>query len=124
MSLRVGCALLCLSVVAGCERQTDAMVQPAMAVAPGYMRFDSGKLVQVIGFEACPDTGYALIGRIESRSMEKHCTIVSKEATSFVISIGTTVGLRKERWSVSADSRSIKLVRPDGDGATVFRKAQ
>ena len=95
-----------------------------MAVAPGYLRFDSGKLVQVIGFEGCPDTGYTLIGKIESRSMEKHCTIVGKEATSFVISIGTTVGLRKERWSVLSDSRSVKLVRPNGDSATVFRKAQ
>ncbi|MCF5371916.1 hypothetical protein [Pseudomonas syringae] len=112
-----------LGLLSGCDKKVDVMAQPDMAVAAGYIRFDSGKLVQVIGYDRCPAQGYAFIGRVESRAMEKHCTIVSRNSDSFDISIGTTKGMIVERWSVLADARSIKLVRPDGDGATVFKLA-
>lgn len=112
-----------LGLLSGCNEKVEVMAQPDMAVAAGYIRFDSGKLVQVIGYDRCPSQGYTLIGRVESRAMEKHCTIVSKDSGSFDISIGTTKGMIVERWSVLADARSIKLVRPDGDGATVFKLA-
>lgn len=122
MSAGIPVAILCVAILAGCNRQDDVMIPPDMAVAPGTIRFDSGKLVQVIGYERCPTSGYTLIGRVASRNMEKHCTIVRRESSSFDIHIGTTVGVLKERWTVQADAASIKLVRPDGDGATIFKR--
>lgn len=92
-----------------------------MAVAPGYIRLDSGKMIQVFGYDTCPGAGYALVGRIESRNMEKHCTIVSKTAQSFDLSVGTAVGMVVERWRVISDPQTIKLARPDGDVVTIFR---
>ncbi|MPQ71501.1 hypothetical protein [Pseudomonas sp. MWU12-2323] len=116
--IALGAALL-----TGCNRKSDIMVQPPMAIAPGYVRLDSGRQIQVIGYEHCPGEGYALIGRVESSAMEKHCTIVNRDTNTFDISVGTVLGMVVERWTVLADDRSIKLVRPDGDGATVFKLA-
>lgn len=124
MMIRSIAIALAMVSLAGCFGEPKAMSQPAMAIAPGFIRLDSGKLVQVIGYERCPGSGYSLIGRIETRSMQKHCTIVNKDDSAFEISVGTAVGMVVERWTVLADSRSIKLVRPDGDGATVFRLAK
>ncbi|PWC98755.1 MULTISPECIES: hypothetical protein [Pseudomonas] len=106
--------------VAGCNSESKALPQPAMAIAPGYIKLDSGKLIQVIGYEHCPSEGYILIGRNGTGSREKHCTLVGKGSAEFDISVGTTIGMVVERWRVIADSRSIRLTRPDGDGATVF----
>jgi len=121
MRLRiVGIALFAL-LFSGCGVDSKALPQPAMAIAPGYIKLDSGKLIQVIGYERCPGAGYALIGRADASNRDRNCTVVAKDAPSFEISVGTTGGMMVERWSVVADSRSIRLVRPDGDGATVFK---
>lgn len=120
MNLRyvlLACAAL---AVGGCNSESKALPQPAMVIAPGYIKLDSGKLIQVIGYEHCPSEGYTLIGRNAEGSREKHCTVVGKDSAEFDISVGTTIGMVVERWRVIADSQSIKLVRPDGDGATVF----
>lgn len=113
-----------LSVLTGCNSEPSLMAQPPMALAPGYIKMESGKIIQVFGYDLCPDSGYALIGRIESNSEAKHCTLVGKDAQAFEISVGTPVGMVVERWTVVADERSIRLVRPNGDGATVFRNAE
>lgn len=92
-----------------------------MAVAPGYIRLDSGRQIQVFGYDVCPGGDFALIGRIESSNMEKHCTVVAKGAPDFEISVGTSDGMVLERWRVVADTRTIKLARPNGEVVTVFR---
>nr|WP_192963514.1 hypothetical protein [Pseudomonas fluorescens] len=111
---------LAASALSGCDKE-KLLEQPAMAVAPGYIRLDSGKQLQVFGYDHCPGADYALVGRIESRNMEKHCTIVGKGDQSFNISVGTAVGMVVERWRVISDTRTIKLARPNGDVVTVFR---
>lgn len=110
---------LALLALSGCHSEKRPLDQPAMAIVPGYIRLDSGKLIQVIGFEKCPSTGYAWIGGAVG-SKDKNCTVVGRDRTEFEISVGTTVGLVVERWRVMADDRAIRLVRPDGDTATVF----
>lgn len=110
---------LALLALTGCHSEKRPLDQPAMAIVPGYIRLDSGKLIQVIGFEKCPSSGYAWIGG-SAGSKEKNCTVVGRDRTEFEISVGTNVGLVVERWRVTADERAIKLVRPDGDTATVF----
>jgi hypothetical protein len=120
MNIRVAALAVVLTLVSGCNFETKTLQQPAMAIAPGYIRLDSGNLVQVIGYEKCPTEGYVLIGRKGTGSMEKHCTVVGQNSTDFEISVGTTKGLIVERWRVIADSSSIKLVRPNGERATVF----
>lgn len=97
------------------------LVPPPMAVAPGYIQLDSGKQIQVFGYELCPGGNFALIGRIESSNMEKHCTLVAKGTSAFEISVGTAAGMIVERWSVLADSQTIKLARPNGEVVTIFR---
>ncbi|MFL1449273.1 hypothetical protein ACI77O_12830 [Pseudomonas tritici] len=124
MTVEAAVAVICLALLVGCNRKAEPMIPPDMAVAPGAMRFDSGQRIHVIGYDHCPDTGYMLIGRIASRNMEKHCTIVSKETSSFDIHIGTTAGVIRERWTVAADEDSIRLVRPDGDWVTIVRRAR
>lgn len=118
------CRLVVLSIavntLSGCEKEKP-LDQPAMAVAPGYIRLDSGKQLQVFGYDHCPDADFALVGRIESSNMEKHCTVVGKSEQSFNISVGTAGGMVVERWRVIADPHTIKLARPDGDVVTVFR---
>lgn len=122
ISLIVGIALGA-ALLTGCKKKSEIMVHPPMAIAAGYIRLDSGRQIQVIGYDRCPGQSYALIGRIESTAMEKHCTIVNKDTNAFDISVGTAMGMVVERWIVLADASSIKLVRPDGDGATVFKLA-
>lgn len=107
----------------GCFERAEILSQPDMAIAPGYIKLDSGKLIQVLGYERCPDSGYSLVGRVDSENMAKHCTVVSKNARDFEISIGTSVGVVVERWTVAVGETSIRVVRPDGDGATIFRLA-
>lgn len=119
----IGGIALGAALLTGCNKKSDIMVQPPMAIAPGYIRLDSGRQIQVIGYERCPGQSYALIGRIESTAMEKHCTIINKDTNAFDIWVGTAMGMVVERWTVLADSSWIKLVRPDGDGATVFKLA-
>lgn len=116
---RYVCFAFVLLAISGCNQEKKPLNQPAMAIAPGYIRLDSGKHIQVIGFEKCPSSGFAWIGGIAG-SKEKNCTVVGKGRTDFDISVGTTVGLVVERWRVIADDQAIKLVRPDGDTATVF----
>jgi len=113
--------LMAFVALAGCDRNAEIMPQPDMAIAPGYIRLDSGKRIQVVGYEKCPSAGYAVIGHLDPSSMKKNCTVVRKGTTSFEISVGTQVGMVTEKWRVVADERTIRLVRPDGDGATVFR---
>lgn len=109
-----------LFALAGCDKDLP-LEQPAMAVAAGYIRLDSGKQLQVFGYDQCPGGDYALIGRIESSAMEKHCTIISKGAPTFEMSVGTADGMVVELWRVLADTQTIKLARPNGDLVTVFR---
>jgi hypothetical protein len=111
-------------VLVGCNQKSKILVQPPMAIAPGYIRLDSGKQIQVVGYEHCPGQSHALIGRIGSAAMEKHCTIIQNNVSAFDLSVATSDGVIVERWSVLADAHSIKLVRPDGDGATVFRLSE
>ncbi len=110
--------------ISGCFERAELLSQPDMAIAPGYIKLDSGKQIQVIGYERCPDSGYSMVGRVEAENMEKHCTVVGRNVKDFEISVGTSVGVVVERWTVVAGESSIKLVRPDGDGATVFRLAE
>ena len=109
-----------MSVLVGCDKEKP-LEQPAMALAPGYIRLDSGKQVQVFGYDQCPGGDYALVGRVVSSAMEKHCTVVNKGAPAFEISVATAAGMVVERWRVLADSQTIKLARPNGDVVTVFR---
>ncbi len=110
-------------LIGGCFDSPKPLDKPAMSVAPGYIRMDSGKHIQVIGYEHCPGSGYSMVGRVETDNMRKHCTLIGEGASHFNISVGTRSGVVVERWSVVADSRSVRLVRPDGDSATVFRLA-
>lgn len=123
MTLRIAVLAVVALALTGCNAGSKPLPQPAMAIAPGYIKFDSGKLIQVIGYERCPDAGYALIGSNDIANRERNCTVVAKGSSDFEISVGTTGGMVVERWRVVADSRSVKLVRPDGDTATVFRAA-
>lgn len=116
----MGAMVALLASLAGCDKDLP-LEPPPMAVAPGYIRLDSGKQIQVFGYDLCPGGKFALVGRIESRNMETHCTIVNKGAPSFEISVGTAAGMVVERWQVLADSQTIKLARPNGDVVTVFR---
>lgn len=123
MCLQRGILVLTSALLSGCFDSPEPLAKPAMAVAPGYIRLDSGKQIQVIGYERCPGSGYSMVGRVVADNMRKHCTLISEGASHFEISVGTSIGVVVERWSVVADSRSVRLLRPDGDGATVFRIA-
>lgn len=118
--MHLGSMAALLSLLAGCNKEVP-LEQPAMAVAPGYIRLDSGRQIQVFGYEPCPGSGFALFGRIESSNMERHCTIVNKGASAFEISVGTPAGMVVELWRVQADTKTIKLARPNGEVVTVFR---
>lgn len=120
MKVKVLAAAVTFFSLAGCDKDSP-LVQPAMAVAPGYIRLDSGRQVQVFGYDLCPGGDSALIGHVESSSMEKHCTIVSKGVADFEISVATAAGMVVERWRVLADTQTIKLARPNGEVVTVFR---
>jgi hypothetical protein len=108
-------------MLTGCGGKSEPLTPPPMAIAPGYIRLDSGKQIQVIGYDPCPGQSHTLIGRVESAAMEKHCTVIGGNARVFDLSVATSQGVVVERWSVVAETRSIKLMRPDGDGATVFK---
>lgn len=123
MSARLfGTIVAALSLLAGCDKEKP-LDPPAMAVAPGYIRLDSGKQVQVFGYDQCPGGDYALVGRLASSAMEKHCTVVNKGTPAFDISVATAAGMVVERWRVLADPQAIKLARPNGEVVTVFRMA-
>jgi len=115
--------VLAFGFISGCGNE-EVLMRTEMAVAPGYIRLDSGPQIQVFGYDQCPGGDVSLIGKPSASNMENHCTLIRKNDPRFEISVGTANGMVVEFWTVAADRNTIKLVRPDGDGATVFRLAK
>lgn len=113
--------LSCALVLGGCNDRDLVLDQPPIALTPGYITMDSGRPLQLLGYEKCPSAGYAIVGAQPTRNMEKHCTLVGRGKDQFDISVGTPQGVIVERWRVVASTEAIKLVRPNGDSATIFR---
>lgn len=112
-----------LIVIAGCSGEPDLLAQPAMLIAPGYIQLQSGRAVQVLGYDRCDlDSGFRLIGNLKDETgPSSHCTRVPASTQTFNITVGTSRGMVTETWHVVATETSIQLQRPSGDAVTVFR---
>lgn len=97
------------------------LVQPAMSIASGFIRMDSGRVVQVIGMDQCPEAGYMQIGKIQKMEGRQLCTLVPASNAQFYIMTGTSKGMSNELWTVERSPSSIRLVRPNGEKATIIR---
>lgn len=105
----------------GCTDDRKPLTQPPMVIASGFIRMDSGRIVQIIGFDNCDKAaeGFQVVGRIEAKT--KGCVLVSPTAQQFSVTVGTSKGMRVERWDVVKTQSELHLLRPDGDRATVLR---
>lgn len=114
-------AVAAIVVLSGCSDAPADLVQPPMLITPGYIKMNSGRTVQVLGYESCADAGdYKVIGNLGERK-GAGCIRVQAAAQDFEITVGTAQGMVVERWRVATNQESISLVRPNGDAATVFR---
>ena len=112
-----------LTVIAGCSGEPDLLAQPAMLIAPGFIQLQSGRTVQVLGYDRCDlESGFRLIGNLkEETGPSSHCTRVPATTQTFNITVGTSRGMVTEAWHVVASENAIQLQRPSGDAVTVFR---
>ncbi len=115
--------LMCslLGLLAGCAGDSEPMAQPAMSISPGYIQLDSGQTLQVMGMDKCGLRDYQQIGATPPRHLSERCVLVAPSDKSFEIMTGTPVGMVNERWFVETTADAVRLLRPNGDGTTVFR---
>lgn len=114
--------LASLLALSGCTDEPSVITQPPMLITSGYIKLDSGRTIQVVGYDNCSIEGdYKVVGRLDASSSRAGCVKVSPSADSFEVTVGTATGMIAERWRVAASAEAIRLVRPNGDTATVFR---
>lgn len=105
--------------LAGCSKEPGVISQPDMLIPSGHIKMDSGRTVQVVGYDSCANPkDHKVVGSLKARG---GCTVVPATSKDFEITVGTGSGMVVERWAISATTKALKFIRPNGDAATIFR---